>query len=181
MYLRMGAGLAAALVISVTPALCAEAGPNPQSLALSKRLFAAMHMDTLMSSAIRNMVPAMTAAIAKDNPNLTPEQQRAISEAATEVDQAMMSRMTEQMIPLYAETFSQKELEDSVAFYEGPSGKSMLAKMPTLMARMTPTMVAMMPDLRADMTRRICAKTDCSKLPNFRQKTAGATSPRSAP
>jgi hypothetical protein len=39
----------------------------------------------------------------------------------------------------------------------------MLAKMPTLMNKMAPMVTDLMPEMVADMTKRICAKTDCSK------------------
>jgi hypothetical protein len=76
----------------------------------------------------------------------------------------MMAKLVDRIIPLYASTFTEKELQDLVAFYDGPTGQAMLTKMPTLMSKMGPMMSELMPEMMADVHQRICAKTDCSKL-----------------
>jgi hypothetical protein len=118
-------------------------------------------MDQLMSGMLKNMVPAMIEQARKANPALSQAQADAVTAAVTESTQAMMSKMMDRMIPLYASTFTEKELQDLVAFYEGPTGQAMLAKMPLLMSKMTPMMVELMPEMQADVRQRLCAKIDC--------------------
>jgi hypothetical protein len=162
---RLAAGLAAgAIVLTGSPALSADAPASAHNLELAKRLFSDMHMDTMMAGMMKQMVPAMIEQARKASPSMTAEQAAAITEATTESTQTMMGKMMDRMIPLYASTFSEKELQDLVTFYEGPSGQAMLAKMPTLMSKMTPLMVELMPQMQADLRQRLCAKTDCTKM-----------------
>jgi hypothetical protein len=157
---------AATAIVVATPAFCADTAPAPSahSLELAKRMFSQMNMSQLSATMMKSVEPAMLAQARKANPALTDEQAKAISEAVTEASNDMMSKMMERMIPLYASTFTEKELQDAVTFYEGPSGKAMLQKMPVLMANMGPIMAELMPEMTSDVTRRLCAKTDCSKM-----------------
>jgi hypothetical protein len=153
---------AAGAILIAQPCAAADAAPA-HNLELAQRLFTGMHMDQMMSGMMRNMMPAMVAQARKANPAMSDAQAQAITEATTESSQAMMAKIMDRMIPLYASTFTEKELQDLVNFYEGPSGQAMLAKMPVLMAKMTPIMTEMMPEMQADIRRRICSKIDCSK------------------
>jgi hypothetical protein len=158
------AGLAAACVIAVgTPAVCADASPNPHSVELARQLFSEMHMDTLMGDMMRQMTPALLAQARARNPAVSEADVRALQEATADSMQAMMAKVNERAIPLYASTFSEKELQDLVNFYDSPTGRAMLAKMPILMNKMAPMVTDLMPEMVADMTKRLCAKTDCSK------------------
>jgi hypothetical protein len=163
---RATVGLAAAVaILAGTPAICADAPPNPHSMELARKLFGEMHMDTLMSDMMRQMSPAMLAQARKQNPNLSERDAQAIQDAVADSMQLMMRRVNERAIPLYASTFSEKELQDLVNFYDSPTGQAMLAKMPVLMNKMGPMVTDMMPEMMADMTTRICAKTDCANRP----------------
>lgn len=157
---------AAAMLLVAAPALAADNAPDAHKLALAKRFFAAMHMDQMMGGVMRQMMPAMEQAMAKQSNGaaLTAEQRRAISEATSESMQAMMARMTDLMAPAYAETFSERELQDLVTFYEGPTAQHMLAKTPELTARMLPELMKLMPEMQQDVQRRLCSKLDCTKL-----------------
>jgi hypothetical protein len=162
---RAIAGLACAMTVAAgTPAICADAPPNGHNLELARHLFGGMHMDTMMAGMTKNMVPAMIEQARKANPAMSPAQAEAITEAVTQSSQAMMGKVMDRMIPLYASTFTEKELQDAVAFYDGPSGQAMLAKMPVLMAKMTPMMVELMPEMQADMRKRLCEKIDCKTI-----------------
>ena len=130
---------------------------------LAKRLFADMQMDRMMRGMMTQMGPAMTEQMRRANPSLTPEQAAAVAEAANESMASLMPKLVDRIIPLYAATFTEKELEDLVAFYEGPSGRAMLAKMPLLTSKMAPLMAELMPEVTADMQKRVCAKIDCTK------------------
>ena len=86
---------------------------------------------------------------------------RALVAAVRDVTQTMMATMSARMAPILAEVFTEKELEDVVAFYEGPSGRSMIDKSPQLAAKMAPVMQEIMPQVRAQMTERICKIAEC--------------------
>jgi uncharacterized protein len=158
------AGVAAAAILGATPALCADAAaPNAHSEALARKLFAEMHMDQMMGNMMRQMGPAMLAQQQKANPNLTDRDAKAVSEAMAESMDGFMQKVIDKSIPLYASTFTEKELQDLVNFYDSPSGRAMLEKMPVLTNKIVPIVTEMMPEMTADLTRRICAKTDCKR------------------
>jgi hypothetical protein len=161
---RAAAGLAAAsAILACTPAVCADAPVNPHSAELARKLFAEMHMDTLMADTMRQMGPAVLAQARQRNPGLSTQDAQAIQDAMADSMASMIRTVNERAIPLYASTFSEKELQDLVNFYDSPSGQAMLSKMPVLMAKMGPMVTDLMPEMMADMTKRICAKTDCSR------------------
>jgi hypothetical protein len=160
---RVAAALTAAALFAATPAASADAPPSPHSVELVRKMFADMHMDQMMSGMMRQMGPAMTAQMRKANPSLTDADAQAVSEAISESMGTMMAKVEERMIPIYASTFTEKELQDLVNFYGSPSGQAMLAKMPAMMAKMGPTITEMMPEMTADVQKRICSRIDCSK------------------
>jgi hypothetical protein len=160
---RAMAGLAAVGVLVCTPALAEDPAPNPHSVELVRKLFTEMRTDTLMGDMIRQMAPAMMAQARQRNPNLSAADAQAISDATSASMDAMMKKMIDRSVPLYASTFSEKELQDLVDFYDTPTGRAMLVKMPVLMSKMAPIAAGLAPEMVADMTQRICARTDCSK------------------
>lgn len=163
--LRRAAGLAVvAAVLAAAPAVSAEPPPNPHSLELARKLFSEMEMDQLMSSMIRQMTPSMIDQVRRSSPNITDDQVRAITEAVTESLADLTPKIVDKFAPLYAQTFTEKELQDLVDFYDSPSGKAMIAKLPGMMAKVGPLMNDLMPEMTADMTRHLCSKIDCTKM-----------------
>lgn len=157
------AGIAAIVVLAAGPALCADAAaPNAHSEALARKLFAETHMDQMMGNMMRQMAPAMLEQQRKANPHLSDRDAKAVSDAMAEAMDAFMLKVIDKSIPLYASTFTEKELQDLVNFYDSPSGKAMLEKMPALTTKLVPIIMEMTPEMTADLTKRICAKTDCS-------------------
>jgi hypothetical protein len=158
------AGLAAFALLGATPAVCADAAaPNPHSEALARKLFTEMHMDQVMGGMTHQMLPALLAQQRKANPNLSEHDAQIISEAVSESMDGLMQKVIDRSIPLYASTFTEKELQDLVDFYDTPSGQAMLAKMPILTTKMVPIMTDLMPEMTAEVTSRICAKMDCTQ------------------
>jgi hypothetical protein len=71
---------------------------------------------------------------------LTPEKQQALEELQGKVERLVIEalgwpRMKENYARLYAETFTEQELDDMLAFYKSESGQSMVSKTPDLMLR----------------------------------------------
>ena len=139
--------------------------PSARALELTRRYFAAMHMDRTMHATIRAMAPAVMERMTKANPSITPAQRKAIVEVAGEASQAMVPRLMERLTPIFASTFTEKELEDLVAFYEGPTGQALVAKSPAFSARLGPAVQDLMPTMKADMEARLCARIVCAAKP----------------
>jgi hypothetical protein len=135
---RFAVGAAVALMLAVPPALAAETAPSPHALELTKRYFAAILMERSVESMMRTMMPALTQQMVKANPNLTPQDQQAITEAAAESSREMAGKLTDRMAPLFASSLSERELEGLAAFHEGPTGQAVMAKMATFTATTAP-------------------------------------------
>jgi hypothetical protein len=81
-----------------------------------------------------------------------------------EIQKKMLALVSERMsfeklkpmfVKLYAETFTEEEIDGILAFYKSPSGKAMIEKTPQLMGRMMPMMQQMMSDLQPEMQKII--------------------------
>lgn len=170
---RAGLLMAAAVFLADRPALAADStpptadavAPSARSLELTRRYFAAMQMEKTVQVTVKAMMPAVIDRMSKANPKLTQGQKAAIAEAADESSQAMVARMTDRMAPIFATTFTERELEDLVAFYEGPTGRALVTKSPVFAARMGQVMRELAPAMSADMEQRFCAKVACPPKP----------------
>ncbi len=151
---------AAPMAQAAAPA-AATAAPDPVKVALVKRYFAAMHFNQMMSQMMKSMAPAMMAQAKQQHPEITEAQTQAVTDAMTETMDDFIPRMTDAMIPVYADLFTTEELTKLDAFYESPVGQSIMAKTPQAMQRVIPVMTQLMPDLQADMMTHLCAKIDC--------------------
>ena len=58
-----------------------------------------------------------------------------------------------QYVTLYAETFTEEELDGMLAFYRSPAGQAMRAKMPALMQKSMALTQQMMRELQPEMTK----------------------------
>jgi hypothetical protein len=180
--MRPGRRLAAAaltiLLLSATPALANDppgAAPaaqtahpppapaaSPRALELTRRYFRAMRMEATMWATMKAVMPGMVNQMARNNPRLTKAQQDALVEVAAQSSQDMVVKMMDRMTPIFAQSFSEKELQDLVDFYESPTGQALVAKTPAFAAKMNPTMNALLPEMLADMQTKLCAKVGCT-------------------
>ncbi|CAN5891591.1 hypothetical protein BH11PSE1_BH11PSE1_31440 [soil metagenome] len=161
--------LAVACLLAVRPSMAAEALPtasaavSPRALDLARRYVAAMHMDRTMQAMMSTVMPAMmdqvmTGGAAKLPPEMQTEFRKIASEVMTDSMTRMVPKLVERLPQIYAETYSEAELEDIVRFYESASGQSALAKSPTIATRIMPIVAEMMPSVQADMLARLCAR-----------------------
>jgi hypothetical protein len=58
-------------------------------------------------------------------------------------------------VALYAETFTEEEIDGMLAFYKSPAGRAMLEKMPVLMQRSMALSQRMMQEIQPEMTKII--------------------------
>ncbi len=140
----------------------AAGAPNARSEALVRRYFAAIKFEALMNTMMSSMIPMLTENMAKSQPGVTAEQRAMISSTVTSVmREVMLPRMIDRIVPLYAQTYSQDELEAIVAFYESPAGRAITEKTPSLAPKTTEVLRELMPEMNAELLSRLCAKMDC--------------------
>lgn len=129
----------AVLVVMLAVVPCAARADDASKTAKVKELFALMHIDHSLDR-MRSAMAQQVQATAKNAPgaeNLTPEkqkmQQEFIDNSMKVVDDNFSWAVLEPAyVKLYADTYTEAEIDGILAFYKSPSGQAMLAKTPQL-------------------------------------------------
>lgn len=122
-----------------------------------QRLLDVMNADAMIDQMLEQ-IKAMTAS--QVPPGTTPEQAAKAREIQSKILDLVKARiswekMRPQYVRLYGETFSDEEISGMLAFYESPSGRAMLAKMPALVTKVMEVAQAQMKDLLPEIQRVI--------------------------
>jgi hypothetical protein len=164
--------IALAFLIALTMLPCAVAGepttPSDESL---RQLFEAAHMtrilDTYLSTVDEGMQVGLREALAGEKPNA--RQQQIIDDMRAQIIAAMRDtldwkKLEPLFLDVYRRTFTQEEVNDLLAFYRSPSGRSVVDKLPTAMQQAGQAVQGMMPafihrvqEIRDDAIRRLKA------------------------
>ena len=89
--------------------------------------------------------------------------------------QLSWNSMEPMYVDIYRKSFTQKEVDDMIAFYKSPSGQSMVAKMPAVMGQVMQTMQGKMATL-APQLRQISEDT-ASQLKAYEASKQSAAAP----
>jgi len=155
-----------ALALAVTFAASgALAAPSAQAVELTRRYFAASQMDEKVRLSLKGVTPSLLAQMIRKNPQLTQPQRAKLKEAALEAEQDTAKKMVERLAPAFAENFTEAELTQIVAFYEGPAGRALIGKTPVFAAQMDTAFRSLAPEMLADINARFCAKVGCKVAP----------------
>jgi hypothetical protein len=152
------AAFASAIAFACAPAFVQAAPASSASPALvdaAKQLLVTMKSRETMAAAFRQIetqMPAQMAAATRaainNNPRLNDKQkaealdkmQQSLAHTSARMhemlaDPTLIDEIIEQVVPLYAETYTLDELHQLSAFYASPLGQKMLNTMPQLMGR----------------------------------------------
>lgn len=140
----------------IPPAWGADAPPTEASI---RELMDVTHEQKLVDGIIDQSNGLMLKSVRQANGGvpLDPEEEKIAARAVgklTDVlrQQISWAKMEPMMIDLYKKSFSQKEVNDMLAFYRTPSGQAVIEKMPALMNQtMTVSQAkiqAMLPQIR---------------------------------
>ncbi len=127
------AGLALGLALTGVPAGAQQPSPakpaSPAAVAAAKEILAMKNASAMYASAVPNIVAQTKDALLQANLNY----QKDLNEVALIVAQKMAGRekeITEGMAKIYADTFTEQELKDLVAFYKSTLGQKLLSAEP---------------------------------------------------
>ena len=152
------AGLLIALVAG--QAWAADATPSTdRRLELARRYMEASQTDRMIDGMMSSMRPVMEQQFK----SLTVEKRSALSKVFEDTMHELMDDVMVDMLPLVAETFTEKELEELIAFYEGPTGRAVLEKMPLMMGKMVPIMQKRTPEFQRKIMEGVCEALDCKE------------------
>jgi uncharacterized protein len=143
------------------PAPAAQAAIDPERLALAREMIQASDVK----SAMHNMFGGMANAMQLPE-SATPEQRERRRQYLTSYGagmEAVMPDLMDAMATLYAKTFTAQEMRDTLTFYGSPSGRAMLAKLPTVMHDFAPLMIGLMPKVAAATKADYCSHRTCDQ------------------
>ena len=137
-------GLVACAIALATLAGGAHAAASAESV---DRLMQAMRVQAQLEMIYSQTLPAMQTAMKQSlgAQMKSEEAQRMYDTVMPRVnavirEELSWARLKPDFAAIYAETFSQQEIDGLVAFYQGPVGSALVAKMPQLAQRSTQLM-----------------------------------------
>lgn len=80
-----------------------------------------------------------------------PAMANVLSRVFHEEMEKVSARMMPKMARIYAETFTEQELADMLAFYQSPTGRKVVEKLPELSRRGQQIVAPMLPELQRDI------------------------------
>jgi uncharacterized protein len=124
----------AALVgLALVAAAAAQAQqPSPAALASARELMELKGVKSLVEPVVVGVIQQTTGTILQTNPGLTKDLDEVSSQLRNEY-QPRVAEMTNEIVQLYAQRFSEQELKDAIAFYKSAAGKKMLAEEPRIL------------------------------------------------
>jgi hypothetical protein len=122
----------AALIVSASVtggALAQQQRPSPTSMLLAKELIEVKSAMRLFDPLVNGIVEYHRNLFLQTNPNLG----RDLAEVAQRLRAEMAPRLVQleqEVVRIYAEHFTERELKEAVAFYRTPLGKKLISEEP---------------------------------------------------
>lgn len=147
-----------ALLLFAPIAAHADPPPTAGKQAKAEELLQLTHMDQLMSQMLDQMTARMKATSDQQAASLhmTPEQKTIYQDYQQKLNQLLTSylnwdKMKPVMVQVYAETYTDEELDGILTFYRSPAGQAMVAKSPQLMTKSMSVMMQQMGPLQTQV------------------------------
>ncbi len=166
-------------------ALCAGSVAHAAASAESvERLMQAMQVQRQLETIYAQTLPAMQSAMrqALQRQGAPEETTRAMDAVLPRVNAVVQeelswAKLKPDFAAIYAETFTQEEVDGLIAFYQGPLGKSLIAKTPQLALRSTQMMqqrIGPMMERMMQIAREEAAKANAGGKARSNAKAASA-------
>jgi hypothetical protein len=122
--------LALALVAAAGMAQAQQ--PSPAALASARELMEIKGVKSLVEPVVVGVIEQTKGTILQTNPGLTKDLDEVSAQLRNEY-QPRVAEMTNEIVQLYAQRFSEQELKEAIAFYKSAAGKKMLAEEPRIL------------------------------------------------
>jgi hypothetical protein len=122
--------LALALVAAASSAQAQQ--PSPAALASARELMEIKGVKSLVEPVVVGVIEQTKGTILQTNPGLTKDLDEVSAQLRNEY-QPRVAEMTNEIVQLYAQRFSEQELKEAIAFYKSAAGKKMLAEEPRIL------------------------------------------------
>lgn len=123
---------------------------TPARVELARKVIKASQFDRMFDQMGNQMQQMAAQSMGLSNPNQTPAQKEAAMKTLNDVMKLSMDAtkgLLAKMDVIYAEIYSEAELQAMLAFFESNEGRSMLQKQPEVMQRMMPLVQGMQKEL----------------------------------
>jgi len=176
------AGTLAGAALAGAPAQAREApqaaeAPSARQLALTRQ-YIELTMTDQLEDAVQQMV--VNQMMMDPNTRDMPEEDRQfIIDLTAELTTDMIPQMFEAMIPVYANAFTETELEALIAFYDTDLGRGIIAKTLTTLPEATQATMTVIPRMLDKMAARICQHYGCEpgELETLQREMRGEVAP----
>ncbi len=138
----------------------ATSPPTPRRMTLARQ-----YLDLLMTDQFEGVVHQMLGAEFENDSamqGLPDEDRRMIVSLTAELTADMVPQMITEMVPVYAATFTEQELDALVAFYDTPLGRSIANKSIEVMPEAERAIMSVVPQLLEKMATRMCQHYGCT-------------------
>jgi uncharacterized protein len=148
--------LVAIAVLGLVPAAwCDDASKN----AKVEELFRVSHMDQLLQQALKAAMDQVKSGVIQQILGAKPPDKEAAAFqdkiAAIVTNALSWDKVKPAYIKLYAEAYTEDELDGIVAFYKSPAGQAMVKKTPDLMGKSMTTVQQMIGDAQPELRKAI--------------------------
>jgi hypothetical protein len=106
--------------------------PSAATLASARELMEIKGVKNLVEPVVVGVVQQTTGTILQTNPGLSKDLDEVSAQLRNEY-QPRVAEMTNEIVQLYAQRFSEQELKEAIAFYKSAAGKKMLAEEPRIL------------------------------------------------
>ena len=106
--------------------------PSAGALASARELMELKGVQNLVNPVVVGVIEQTKGGILQTNPGLSKDLDEVSVQLRTEFGQRS-SEVTNEIVRLYAQRFSEQELKEAVAFYKTPTGKKILAEEPKIL------------------------------------------------
>jgi uncharacterized protein len=106
--------------------------PSPAALASARELMDLKGVQNLVTPVVVGVIEQTKGVILQTNPGLTKDLDEVAVQLRNEY-QPRTAEITNEIMQLYAQRFTEQELKELVTFYKSPAGKKMLAEEPRIL------------------------------------------------
>lgn len=155
--LVLAAALAPASVYAAEPPK-----PSARQIELARDILRATGAEETYDASLRNMFrPMFRETAGMTGSPAAAARAQAFTDGITEAVVRMKPRILDLSATVYAQTFSEQELAEMLAFYKTPLGQAMARKTPELAKNIGEAVAREMPRLMQEMAAELCATSDC--------------------
>lgn len=139
----------------------AAMAPKATAMACAERYMAALDMEKTMLALMKGMMPAMLEQL-PDSDQVDATFKAKVVEAINEGVLAVLPEMLKDITPALTVHFTEAEICAMADFYDSPTGRAIIAKMPAYTQDTSIRSTRFVPLMQQEMLTRLCRKVDCT-------------------